>query len=305
VPEEEKARLGGKKLGEAIDRWMDEVSATLDDPSFDALPKLVMAPQLDYWRGAMNFGQVYARLRVVDRPARVVILGSNNFGFGPGVVGCDKGFETPLGKSGCDVAFGALIRKHLGDDLGEKLYEHRFDHEREHSIELQMPWVQRVFGVGDEGPAVWAALVHDPTRNNGESYDGQGVGAEAFTDALRASIAEAEGPTLVIVSANLSHIGPSFGDRIRLTDETEEAKAFREKVVSHDRELLELLAEGKAEEVVASLAWQQNPTRWNSLGQIVVGWRAVDAAEARLMHYMASGDQHGHSAISTAAMVVA
>ena len=304
VPDEEKERLGGKKLGEAIDRWMDEVSATLEDPSFDALPRLVMAPQLDYWRGAINFGQVYARMRVVDRPARVVVLGSNNFGFGTGVVGCDKGFETPLGKTDCDAEFGALVERHLGADLGPKLYEHRFDHEREHSIELQMPWVQRVFGVGAEGPKVWAALVHDPSRNNGESYDGAGVGVTPFIDALRAAIAEADGPTLVIVSANLSHIGPSFGDRIRLTDETDEAKAFREKVVSHDRELLELLSAGKAEEVVASLAWQQNPTRWNSVGQIVAGWRAVDAGEARMMHYMASGDQHGHSAISSASMAV-
>lgn len=304
VPDDEKARLGGKKLGEAIDRWMDEVSAKLDDPSFDTLPRLIMAPQLDYWRGMMNFCQVYARLRVVDRPARVVILGSNNFGFGTGVVGCDKGFETPLGRSECDNAFADLVKKHLGDDLGKKLDEHRFDHEREHSIELQMPWIQRVFGVGEEGPKVWAALVHDPTRNNGESYDGAGVGATAFTDALRAAINDADGPTLLIVSANLSHVGASFGDRIKLTDESEQAKAFREKVVSHDRELLDLLCEGKAEEVVASLAWQQNPTRWNSLGQIVVGWRAVDAEEARLLHYMASGDQHGHSAISTAAMAV-
>ncbi len=304
VPDEEKARLGGKKLAEAIDGWMDQVSAHVEDPSFDALPRLIMAPQLDYWRGSRNYGEVYARMRVVDRPARVVILGSNNFGMGTGVVGCTKGYETPLGKLDYDEAFGSLVEGHLGAELTEKLYANRFDHEREHSIELQIPWVQRVFGTAEDGgPRVWAALMHDPSRNNGESYDGNGLGIQPLIDALRAAIAEGEGPTLVIVSANLSHIGPSFGDRQRLTEETDEAKAFREKVMSHDRELLELLKAGKPEEVVASLAWQQNPTRWNSLGQIVAGWRAAGVEQARMLNYMAAGDQAGNSAISSAAMV--
>ena len=41
-------------------------------------------------------------------------------------------------------------------------------------------------------PKIWAALVHDPSRNNGDSYDGNGLGIQPFIDALRAAIKEAD-----------------------------------------------------------------------------------------------------------------
>ena len=302
---DDKKRLAPKKLRESMDTWMTQVIEPVADPSFDALPRLVMAPHLDYWRGAINYAHVYARMRVVDRPARVVILGPNHFGFGSGVVGCNKGYETPLGICEHDADFAAILERHLGPENTQKLYQDRFDHEREHSIELQLPWVQHVFS-GDSGaaPRVYAALVHDPSRNNGESYDGKGLGIEPFIDALRAAIQEAPGSTLIIVSANLSHVGPAFGDRLQIMGDTEEAQSFRKKVVDHDREMIALLEQGKAEQIVASMAWQQNPTRWNSIGPIVAGWGAVEASEARLLNYMAAGDQQGRAVISSAAMAV-
>lgn len=305
VPDDEKKRLAPKKLREAMDRWMSEVIEPVADPSFDALPRLVLAPHLDYWRGYANYSHVYARMRVVDRPARVVILGPNHFGFGTGVVGCNKGYQTPLGLCEHDAAFADILARHLGAENTDRLYKDRYDHEREHSIELQLPWVQHVFA-GEDGvaPRVYAALVHDPSRSNGESYDGQGLGIQPFIDALRAAIKDAEGPTLVIVSANMSHVGPAFGDRVQIMSDSEEAQAFRKKVVDHDREMIALLEQGKPEQIVASMAWQQNPTRWNAVGPMVAGWSAVDATDARLLNYMAAGDQQGNMVISSAAMAV-
>jgi AmmeMemoRadiSam system protein B len=305
VSAEEKKRLAPQKLRESMDQWMTQVMEPLPDPSFDALPRLILAPHLDYWRGQVNYCHVYARMRVVDRPARVVILGPNHFGFGTGVVGCNKGYETPLGICEHDAEFASILERHLGADGTEKLYKDRYDHEREHSIELQLPWVQHVFA-DDSGatPKVYAALVHDPSRNNGDSYDGQGLGIQPFIDALRAAIKEAPGRTLVIVAADLSHVGPAFGDRVQIMGDTEEAQSFRKKVMDHDREMIALLEQGKPEQIVASMAWQQNPTRWNAVGPIVAGWSAVDATEARLLNYMAAGDQQGQAVITTAAMAV-
>lgn len=304
TPEERRAGAPDM-LRRQLDVWMTQAMESAEDPSFDSLPRLIMAPHLDYWRGSGNYANAYGRMRVVDRPERVVVLGPNHFGFGTGVVGCNKGYETPLGICEHDADFAAILERHLGAENTEKLYKDRFDHEREHSIELQLPWVQHVFA--DESgasPRIYAALVHDPSRNNGESYDGNGLGIQPFIDALRASIKEAEGRTLVIVSANLSHVGPSFGDRVQIVGDTEEAQTFRKKVVEHDREMLALLQEGKPEQIVASMAWQQNPTRWNSTGPIVAGWSAVDATEARLLQYLAVGDQQGQAVISSAAMAV-
>ena len=304
--DEQKAEHGPGRLRDSIDRWMDEALKKADDPSFDALPKAVFAPHTDYFRGWHNYGAVYGRMRVVDRPDRVIVLGTNNFGFGTGVVGCDKSFRTPLGDVARDGAFADLLDRHLGEENAALLYGHRFDHEREPSVELQLPWIQRIFGGTDgaECPPVFAALVHDPARNNGESYDGKGLSLFPFVDAMKAAIAEAPGRTLVVCSANLSHIGPAFGDRIALSGDTDDAKQNRQKVFDHDKEMLQLIGEGKAEELVASIAWQQNPTRWNSTGPIVAAMKVVDAGSVRLLNYAAAADNQGQALISSFAGVV-
>lgn len=297
---------GPEKLREAMDKWIGEALKPVEDPSLDSLPKGVIAPQLDYFRGWMNYAHVYGRLRVVDPPDRIVVLGSNNFGFGTGVVGCNKSYETPLGVCEYDEAFADKLCAHLGPENTERLWKDRFDHEREHSIEVQLPWIQHVFGDAQSGkcPSIFAALVHDPARNNGESYDGQGLGILPFIEALKGAIAESPGKTLVVCSANLSHAGKSFGDQVSLSGEDEESQAARNKILQHDREMIQLMSEGKAEELVSSLAWQQNPTRWNSTGAIVATMKVLDAEQVRVLNFAAAGDSQSFAFISSVAAIV-
>ncbi|HVZ94973.1 MAG TPA: AmmeMemoRadiSam system protein B [Phycisphaerales bacterium] len=304
--DEQKKEHGARKLREALDGWIKQIMDQAADPSFDALPRAIIAPHLDYWRGWPNYAHVYGRMRVVDRPDRVVILGTNHFGLSTGVAACDKSFETPLGICEYDSAFADLVRENLGRDLAGKLFEHRYDHEREHSIELHIPWVQHIFkGPDGSYPKVFAALVHDPAPNNGESYDGNGLGILPFIDAMKAAITSAPGRTLIISSADLSHIGGSFGDQQTFAGDTDEAKAMRDRMHKHDMEMLQLVAEGKAEELVASMAWQQNPTRWCSTGNLVAAMKITGAKEVRMLNYMAAGDDQGVALVSSCAAAIA
>ncbi len=307
LTDDEKAERAPGALGAQFDTWISEALKNADDPSMDELPAAIIAPHLDYPRGWMNFAAVYGRMRVVDPPARVVILGTNHFGFSTGVAGCDKGFETPLGVCSLDNDFKDKVCAALGDENSRKLFEHRFDHEREHSIELHIPWIQHVFGAGPDGAGipVFAALVHDPSRNDGESYDNQGLGLMPFVEALRLAIEESPGRTLVVASVDLSHVGPQFGDQVNLADiEGEESKAFREKVIQHDREMLQLILDRKPEELVASMAWMQNPTRWCSLGAIVATMKTVAPESVRLYQYTAGVDAQGAGMVASAAMAM-
>ena len=86
--ESAKAEIGATKMREQFDAWIAEAFKSVDNPSFDHLPAAVIAPHLDYGRGWMNYAHVYGRMRVVDKPDRVIILGTNHFGLGTGVVGC-------------------------------------------------------------------------------------------------------------------------------------------------------------------------------------------------------------------------
>lgn len=302
LSEEQLSKESPDALREHLDKLIDDALKDDENPSFDALPPGVIVPAIDYARGGLVFAKVYGRMRVVDRPDRVIILGPNHYGRSSGVAGCDKGFQSPLGECPLD---SELVEK-LRNSLGDKLFEHRYDHEREHSIELQMPWIQHVFGTDDAGkyPKVFAALVHDAAANNGESYDGEGVAIQPFVDAVKAALGELGGTTLVITSFDLSHVGPMFGDQVQLLGDSQESQQARNKVVQHDRDMLDLLAQGKPEEMVASMAWQQNPTRWSSTGPIVAGMGITAPSKARVLHYQGAIDQNGHMLVSMIAGVI-
>ena len=300
--EEQRAEAAPAKLREAMDAWIDQALTDVEDPSFDELPKAVIVPHIDYPRGWVNYASVWGRLRVVDRPDRIVILGTNHFGACTGVCGCNKGYESPLGLCELDTELADGLRAKLGDVL----FEQRYDHEQEHSIELQIPWIQHCIGADDQGNhcKIFGALIHDPATNNGESYDGQGVSLSAFVDAMRETLAELGGTTLVVSSADLSHVGPAFGDQQPLVGDDPEIEKFRNKVLSHDREMLELVSQGKAEELVASMAWQQNPTRWCSTGNIVAAMLITKPDEIRILNHAAAMDEQGMGLVSSAAVVM-
>ncbi|MCA9310362.1 MAG: AmmeMemoRadiSam system protein B [Phycisphaerales bacterium] len=306
LSEDEKAERGRAHLDEILGQWMDHVLEKAERPSFDALPRAIVAPHLDYPRGWMNYAHVYGRMRVVDRPDRIVILGTNHFGLATGVCGCDKGFASPLGVCELDGDFLDMLKSELGPEHAGTYLANRYDHEREHSIELHLPWIQKVFGQDQAGnyPKVVAALVHDPVANNGASYDGKGLDIQPFIDALKATIAKAPGRTLVIASADLSHVGRSFGDQRAIVGEDPDAAAFRNEIVQHDQEMLQLIGEGKAEELVASMAWMQNRTRWCSIGNLFAMMKVVGAEKVEVLNYVAAADQQGVAMVTSCAAAV-
>jgi AmmeMemoRadiSam system protein B len=298
----DKQTHGPAKMREVMDQWMAEALKSVPKPSFDALPKAVVAPHLDYARGWLNYAHIYGRLRGCDRPDRVIILGTNHFGMCTGVVACDKGYQTPLGVSKVDADALARLREALGD----KLLTHRYDHEREHSIELHIPWIQHVFGKNSAGehPTVLGVLVHDPAVNNGQSYDGAGVALEEFVGALKKTLQSLPGRTLIVSSADLSHVGPAFGDQQPLAGDDAAPTEARNKVFQNDMQLLDMIVKNQPSELIASMAWQQNPTRWCSTGNIVATLLAVEPAQVDLINYAASMDPQGMTMVSSAALAM-
>ncbi|HCT46731.1 MAG TPA: AmmeMemoRadiSam system protein B [Phycisphaerales bacterium] len=304
--DEQKQEMGAQKLAEQIDAWIAEALKDSESPSLESLPAAIIAPHLDYVRGWMNYAHVYGRMRVVDRPDRIVILGTNHFGQSTGICGCDEGFETPLGTCKVDQQLLETLKSKLGDEQTQKMLADRYDHENEHSIELHIPWIQHVFGKDANGeyPQVFAALIHDPTVNNGESYDENGLGLDPFVEALKSSIGEVGGKTLIVSSADLSHVGPAFGDQQALAGEDEQALQFRSKVAQHDQEMLKLVADRKIDDLISSMAWQQNPTRWCSIGNITAMMRTVEPSQIDVLNYAATMDPNGTAFVSSASIAV-
>jgi MEMO1 family protein len=302
----ERTTLGAERMRAHFDEWIEMALKDVEKPSFDALPKAVVAPHLDYPRGWLNYASTWGRMRVVDRPDRVIILGTNHFGEGTGVTACPKGYESPLGTCPVDQKLIDELSKVLGPADTSKLFAHRFDHEREHSIELQIPWIQHCLGADDKGnyPAVLGVLVHDPSVNNGESYDGNGLAFQPFVDAMIKAIAALPGKTLLVSSADLSHVGPSFGDELALAGEDPQVVEARNNVFRLDRDLLGMLAENKPDDMISAMSWQGNNTRWCSVGNLTAALKIARPQRVEVLNYAGAMDPQGTTLVTNVSMVM-
>ncbi|MHA1216168.1 MAG: AmmeMemoRadiSam system protein B [Candidatus Thorarchaeota archaeon] len=91
-----------------------------------------------YSGGAAAYG--YLRLFEDGRPEHIVIFGPNHTGLGARLAVCDEDWETPLGVVKYDRALGNMI-------ISQDSFATRdcLAHGREHSIEVQLPFLQYIF----------------------------------------------------------------------------------------------------------------------------------------------------------------
>lgn len=126
-------------------------------------PKAVIAPHAGYGFSGPVAGSAYARLSLArDRITRVVLLGpSHRVAFQGLAVSGAEGFATPLGRVPVDGAGEAAL---LGLGSARVLPA---AHAREHSLEVQLPFLQLVLGpfvlvpvvVGEAAPGTVAAAL--------------------------------------------------------------------------------------------------------------------------------------------------
>ena len=253
----------------------------------------VIAPHLDYARGGPVYADVYATLKQMPVAERYVILGTNHFGRSTGVAATGKDFLTPLGQVATDRAFVEQLEEHLGQGLRA----HEFDHNAEHSVELQVHFLQTLYP-GAEFRIV-PVLCHDPCGPGGtRSYDGNGVDLGDFADALRAAIEEDGARTIVIAGADLSHIGQHFGDEQPTTPE------FLEQVRGSDGELLRCLESRQDEQLLECVRTSRNATRVCSTGCIYGLLRALPELPCRVLRYHQAVDMEAETNVTCVGAVI-
>jgi hypothetical protein len=279
----------GQPEADAMRKALGEWLAQTEDPELEGSPVGVVAPHLDYPRGWPNYAGAYKCLDGAAAPDRVVVLGTNHFGIGDGVVATQLGFETPMGKVPADgTVVDGLIRR-----LGHSVVIDQLDHHGEHSIKLQVPWIQQRFG---DIPVI-AALIPDPLIGM-IADDGKRVSVDAFIQAMRDVLDEAGGRTLFVSSADMSHIGPQFGeprpvDQQRRTD-----------VERVDRDLMGAFLSGDPQQFLERARQLRNPTRWCSIGSLYATLSLARPERVELIDYRQACDERNSALVSSAAMAM-
>src|SRR5262245_43213638 len=166
----------GEALRDLVDRLL-QASAT-DAPA----PRAVVAPHAGYVYSGPIAASAYARIRNGgDTVRRVVVVGPSHYvGFHGLAASSKAAFSTPLG----DVLVDAEAQREIVDLPQVQVLDRA--HAREHSIEVQLPFLQRSLGpVGIVPLAVGEATAEE---------------VSAVLDRLWS------GPeTLIVVSSDLSH----------------------------------------------------------------------------------------------------
>ena len=160
----------------------------------------LVCPHAGYVYSGPVAANAYYRLSSDGPPELFVILGPNHYGVGSGVAVMDSGvWRTPLGDAEIDMdAARELVRRSGIIDIDESAHAH------EHSIEVQLPFLQYIFGSSFRFvPICFLMQDIDTCREVGEALRGMLEGKNA----------------VVIASTDMTHYEP----HMRATEKDEKA----------------------------------------------------------------------------------
>ena len=258
-----------------------------DGPRLRAL----LAPHMDYARGNVTYAHAYKELAERCRATVFVVVATSHYS------GCRftltrKNYTTPLGTVPTDQA--AIDR--LVSDYGPGLFDAPTAHLPEHSIELEVLWLQHLFG--DRKFTVVPLLVgsfHDATEG--------GVSPAARPDIARMVAAlrkldESLGDAgCFVISGDLAHIGPKFRDP-KPVSPAQLAACKRQ-----DERLLATFATPDPDAYAAVIRDEQDARRVCGFPPTWLTLAALRPARGRTLHYQQYVAPDGHESVSFAAAV--
>lgn len=282
---------GATELTAELDRMLAEAPPSEEAVVMDGKrPRGVVVPHIDFMRGGAGYGQVYGMLSRLPKPETVVVIGTAHTPLHEMYSLCEKDFATPLGVVGVDHGLCGEIRGALGPGADRDLLAHR----GEHSIELQAVWLRHVYGGDVRIVPILAGSLGDYLEGDRDPEDAMREPAvRKLADCLRA--ATEKGGVMLMASADLSHVGPRFGDNREVTNH------FLAEVEEADRDYLEAVAESPVSGL-ESLASHRDRHHVCGSACIFAAGLALEDARAKLLGYHQAVTPEMRQAVTFAGM---
>ena len=253
--------------------------------------KAVISPHIDYPRGGPCYAHVYKELAEAPPVDLFIILGTGHDGPRGNFVFSRKDFETPLGVVKTDADFIDRLEEKLGLDLCEEEIIHR----DEHSVELQLVFIQLAYP--EECPQIVPVLcggLHEQLMNG--TLPSEDPELQRVLTALMETIAETPKRICVMASADLSHMGPHFGDDVPVSEE------FLEGIEADDRAMLDVVQSRNADDFFKHVMKDKNRRRVCGLASIYTALSVTQAEEAELLSYGQTTQPTGDLAVTFCGM---
>lgn len=267
-------------------------------PGLPALPKqpqpgglrALLVPHMDYTRGNISYGWGFKELEHTDASLFVIIATSHH---SPERFTLTRQhFETPLGVVETDQPYVDRIVKAYGDGL----FNDPVAHLPEHSVELEVVLLQYLF----EGvrpirivPLVvgsYADCIEGGTSPNAENDVARMIAA------LQQAEAEVGETVCYIISGDLAHIGPKFGDSRKVGKQTLATSRAK------DEAILERALAADAKGYFDVIASESDRRRICGLPPTYLTLEVAKPKRGKLLHYQQFVHPEGEESVSFASM---
>jgi hypothetical protein len=254
----------------------------------------IVSPHIDYYRGLQTYGSVYGALHgsLYDK---LIVFGTSHYYGRRYLILTRQHFATPLG-----VMFNDLDTiNYVADRFGTvRTFDEETRHNPEHSIELQMPFIQiRGFNRGAIPMLVGSfheILGRDLYPENISEYD-------EFMDAFCEGIRRYPGRLGIVVGVDLAHIGEQFGDSY-VVDER-----VKSLLRSRDAALLQIVSRGDKHALFEHISEDNDQRRVCGFSPLYVFLDLMDrlgmVVEGEIVDYRQAVDPAGTCCVSIASMV--
>ncbi len=241
--------------------------------------RAVLVPHMDYTRGNVTYGHGFRPLFEETDARLFVVVGTSHHSPAPCTLSRQH-FRTSLGVVETDQPFIDRVVAQYGDGL----FDDPAAHMPEHSIELELPFLQLLAEVRGEPIRVVPLLV-GPVGDDLPRMAAALAGAEAA----------AGEPVCYVISGDLAHIGPKFDDPEPVN--AEQLKASR----AQDEKLLKCLEAADAAGYTRVIDDEGDARRICGHSPTVLTLLAAKPTRGRVRHYQQYAHPQGSESVSFAA----
>lgn len=167
----------------------------------------LVAPHIDYRRGGSAYGAAYRNLRFENHDLYILLGTAHQYSRHMFHL-TRKDFQGPLGELACDKSFVRRLASLYGADRG---FADEILHRREHSLELQTPFLKRLKPNAEIVPILVGGFHHLLSKGSPSVSDEY----ESFAGSLAMCVREemAHGRRVCFIAGvDMAHVGRSFGD---------------------------------------------------------------------------------------------
>jgi MEMO1 family protein len=270
----------------------DQLLAAVPGSAANNTHRGIFSPHIDYQRGGPIYAQVWQQASTSAQHAKLVILlATDHYSPEPFTLTYQR-YATPYGAFDTDPT---LVAK-LAEAIGPHAFDAELYHRHEHSIELVANWLHHM---RNGQPCTLIPIL----CGSFQRYTQQATNPmntphlHAFVTTLAEIITTHE--ALVVVSGDLAHVGPAFGDPA--LDPMSE-----ERLVQDDQQILEQFRAGDADQLLATIRQVHDRNRVCGLPPGYIALKALGGVHGTHHGYQrCPADEQNTSAVTIAGFTFA